>query len=59
MWKKITKKKLENLINIDEWMNCETTIKESDGEHAKWYDEKFMVIASCFDGMIYQMFITC
>jgi len=53
MWKSITKEELEKLININEWMELKTVTKEADGEHAKWYDEKYMVVASCYDGMIY------
>lgn len=55
MWKKVTRKELEKQINIDEWMELPTTTKEADGEHAEWYDKKYRVVASCYDGMIYQV----
>ena len=55
MWKKVTKEELEKKINIDRWMKCKSTVKESDGEHSEWYDKKYRIVASCYDGMIYQV----
>jgi hypothetical protein len=55
MWKTVTKEELEKCININKWMKRKTVTKEYDGEHAEWYDKKYRVVASCYDGMIYQV----
>jgi len=55
MWQKVTREELEKQINIDKWMKRKTVTKEADGEHAEWYDKKYRIVASCYDGMIYQM----